>query len=108
MVIKSAVGVTDVHSFTEPEKGLVFIKNDSFNLSEPVILFLDINMPTLSGWEFMEQYEHLREEIKQNISVYIVSSSVDKDDKSKAEANPDIKGFLSKPLNREIILSIDC
>lgn len=106
MEIESALGEVDIKTFEIPEEGLAFIQNEYSKSLMPAILFLDINMPTLTGWEFMEQYEKLNEEIKNQISIYILSSSVDPRDKDKAEANKYIKGFISKPLQSEVILSI--
>jgi len=104
--IESALGKVDIISFEIPEEGLAFIEREYKRTLMPTILFVDINMPTITGWEFMEQYEKFSEEIKRQISVYIVSSSLDPGDVDKADANKYIKGFISKPLNHEMILSI--
>lgn len=106
MILKNFLGEVDIKTFTVPEEGLAFIENEYMTNLEPVILFLDINMPTLTGWEFIEQYEKFSEEVKKQISIYILSSSVDQRDKDKAKANQYIKDFISKPLKRETILSI--
>ena len=63
-------------------------------------------MPSITGWEFLDQYEKFSEDVKKQISIYILSSSVDPRDKDKAEANKYIKGFISKPLDKAMILSI--
>jgi response regulator RpfG family c-di-GMP phosphodiesterase len=104
--IESTLGEVDIKIFEIPEEGLAFIKNEYIKSLMPTILFLDINMPTLTGWEFMEQYEKFSEEIKNQIRIYILSSSVDPRDKDKAEAHKYIKGFISKPLEHETILSV--
>ncbi len=106
IALKNALGLVDTKTFTQPEEGLAFVKAEYPKIQEPTILFLDINMPTLTGWEFMEQFEKLDKVIKENISVYILSSSVDQRDKDKAKANPSIKGFISKPLESETILEL--
>ena len=106
IILKNILGEVDIKTFTVPEEGLVFIENEYVTNLEPTILFLDINMPTLTGWEFMERYEKFSEEVKKQISIYILSSSVDQRDKDKAKANQYIKDFISKPLKRETILSI--
>ena len=106
MEIESALGEVDIKTFEVPEEGLAFIQNEYIKNLLPTILFLDINMPTLTGWEFMEQYEKFSEEVKKQISIYILSSSVDPRDKDKAKANKYIKGFISKPLESETILSL--
>jgi response regulator RpfG family c-di-GMP phosphodiesterase len=104
MVIKKALGEVDIKTFTMPEEGLEFIENKY--VKSPTILFLDINMPTLTGWEFLEQYEKFSEEVKMQINIYILSSSVDRRDMNKANANKYVKGFISKPLDFETIVSI--
>lgn len=105
MIIKT-LGNIDIKTFTVPEEGLEFIQTTYIDLSMPTIILLDINMPSLTGWEFVEKFEEFNNSIKQQIAIYIVSSSVDQRDVDKAAANKYIKGFLSKPLNAATILSI--
>ena len=107
MVIEEALGkAIDIKTFTVPEEGLEFIQNEYVNTLGPTILFLDINMPSMTGWEFMEEYENLSESVKGQIGVYILSSSLDNRDINMAEANKDVKGFLSKPLEQDTILNV--
>jgi len=105
-MVQSTLGGVDVKTFEVPEEGLTFIQNECIKSLVPIILFLDINMPTLTGWEFIEQYEKFSEDVKKQISIYLVSSSLDPRDVDKAESNKYIKGFISKPLRREMILSM--
>lgn len=107
IVLKDALGEdVNIETFTEPEKGLEFIQNNYGENSGHTVLFLDINMPKISGWEFLVRYEAFSEAIKAPINIYIVSSSFDRHDRDKAEANKNVKGFISKPLTTEVILSI--
>ncbi|MEO5893245.1 MAG: response regulator [Ferruginibacter sp.] len=106
MMLKDTLGELDIKTFTAPEDGLAFIQNEYTHTLGPTILFLDINMPTLTGWEFMEVYEKFGPAITEQISVYILSSSVDDRDSDKADANNYIKGFISKPLSHDIILTL--
>src|SRR5258708_34258258 len=103
MILEDALGEVEIKEFTKPEKGLLFIQE---NVKSPTILFLDINMPNLNGWEFLEQYEKFSEEVKMQISIYILSSSLDRRDKDRAKANKYVKGFISKPLEFETVISI--
>lgn len=97
--IKKSVQDANVITFTEAAIGLNYIKS---NFSLPnvgnAILFLDINMPTMSGWEFMEEFHHVNSEIKNHVSIYIISSSVSEVDKQKAKVDPDVAGYIEKPL----------
>ena len=106
MTIKSALGEVETKTFTVPEEGLAFIQNDFANNLQPTILFLDINMPTLTGWEFIELYVKFSEEVKNEISIYMLSSSVDHNDQQKADTMLSVKGFMTKPLQLEEVLAL--
>jgi response regulator RpfG family c-di-GMP phosphodiesterase len=103
MILEDTLGEVEINEFTEPEEGLSFIRE---NIKSPAVLFLDINMPTLTGWEFLGLYDKFNEEVKRHVSVYILSSSLDWRDMDKAKANKYVKGFLSKPLEAETVISI--
>lgn len=72
----------------------------------PKIIFLDINMPIMDGWEFLEEFEKLDSEIKSQIYIYMVSSSVYEDDISRSKTYQSVTDFISKPLIQEKILEI--
>ena len=103
MVIEDALGEAEITAFTKPEEGLEFMKK---NVKAPTVLFLDINMPTLTGWEFLEQYDTFSDEVKLNTNIYILSSSLDRRDKDRATTNKYVQGFISKPLDFETITAI--
>ena len=104
IIIKTALGEVDIKTFTQPEEGLKFIQNKY--VQSHTILFLDLNMPTLTGWEFLEEYEKFNEELKKQISIYLLTSSIDQRDKDKAKDNVYVKGFISKPLDSKTVISI--
>jgi CheY-like chemotaxis protein len=65
----------------------------------PHLMLIDINMPILNGWEFLEAYENLSLAVKGDM--YMLSSSVYENDIEKAKTYKSIKGFISKPLSIE-------
>ncbi|HTG57381.1 MAG TPA: response regulator [Niabella sp.] len=74
--------------------------------SIPDIILLDIEMPIMNGWGFMEEFVKLPEEATQDISVYTVSSSIAQEDKNRTASYPQIKAYITKPLTVDIIRSI--
>ena len=90
--------------FTDPEKALETIGKftDIMDQNE-ITLFLDINMPVISGWEFLEEFANLEEQIQKQISIYILSSSIDDGDLERAASSAIVKGYYQKPLSLETI-----
>jgi len=66
----------------------------------PEFIFLDLNMPVLDGWGFLEAYSAIWDKLDKNISLYILSSTISSDDIARALAYPVTKGFLIKPLDK--------
>lgn len=67
--------------------------------SFPDIILIDINMPVLNGWDFIEAYEKL--EVSHKVDIYMLSSSVYENDIERAKSYKSVKGFISKPLSIE-------
>lgn len=67
------------------------------------VLFLDINMPVMNGWEFLDRFAWLPDQVKNRVRIYILSSSVDKNDIEMANRNKYVVHYLIKPLTRETI-----
>ncbi|NCX94802.1 MAG: response regulator [Chitinophagia bacterium] len=98
---------SDAHvtAFTEAQAGFDFIKNEYGNsaITGSTTLFLDIKMPVMDAWGFLEVFEKLDDVIKKKIRIYILSSSIDKRDMERAQAHPDVEYYLIKPLTKESI-----
>ncbi len=94
-------------SYNEAQKALDFLKENIENEETlPDVILLDLNMPVIDGWGFLEAFEILIKDFKKNIRVFIVSSSVDEKDLLRSKLFAGVKGFISKPLSPDIIRSI--
>ncbi len=71
---------------------LKFIEQNLTNTEElPDVILLDINMPDINAWGFLDQYKQLHQKISKPIDIYIVSSSIDADDMLKSKTYPFVK-----------------
>ena len=88
---------TEVVDYTAPQEALLDISN-----TNPDLIFLDLNMPEVNGWQFLEVLTE-----KQNqTQVVIVTSSTSIHDKEKAQKYAQVIDFLEKPLTKNTILSL--
>ena len=72
----------------------------------PDLLFLDINMPAMDGWEFLEAYNKLDIELQSGVIIIMLSTSGNPEDITKAMTFSCVSDYLTKPLTREIMESI--
>ncbi len=70
----------------------------------PELLFLDLNMPLISGWEFLNS---IREKLTIKTKTVILSSSILDEDKARAEKDPLIHSFLTKPVDLDLISNLE-
>jgi CheY-like chemotaxis protein len=94
--------------FTNALKCLEYIvanfTTDSENI--PVVLFVDINMPIMSGWEFLEKFAELDEQVKKLFQIYIISSSINPSDREQATLNPYVRDYITKPISEEFLVRV--
>lgn len=95
-LMKNADPTIKVTEFISAKMALEKLRLDS---TQPDILLLDINMPGISGWEFLEKMQAMH----RFVNVYMYSSSIDPEDVKKARSYPMVRDFLSKPFDMETV-----
>jgi len=103
-LLLQALGEADISTFSSAGEALRYFKND-FNCQahDHVIVLLDLNMPVVSGWDFLEFFAQFEDELKSIVHIYIVTSSLDPREKSKALSNANVISFVSKPITVGVI-----
>jgi CheY-like chemotaxis protein len=97
----------NVYSFGDGEEAIEFINNNKQKQEAmPDIILLDINMPIMDGWQFLDEYAQIKQELKKKSIIYMVSSSVDPVDSCRAAKIEEVKSYLIKPLNSAILKQV--
>ncbi len=101
-VIQSTDLVGKVKTFSNGSEAINFIESVKDSPDElPEVILLDLFMPVLDGWGFLEKYLQLKPHLKKKINIYIVTSSIDPLDVQKANSISDVSGYVIKPLTRD-------
>ena len=88
--------------FNDGKDGIDYFEALLQNLDDkniPEVILLDLNMPVMDGWEFIERFTAIRNKFEKRITLYVVSSSINKSDVDKAKSLSSVKNYLVKPVD---------
>jgi CheY-like chemotaxis protein len=105
-VIHSVAPELEVIDFEFPERAMDHIREGGLSGTSNTILLLDINMPVMTGWEFLNALEQVPSDIRNKLTTFILSSSVDSEDKERARQNQLVTDYITKPLSPEAVRNI--
>lgn len=96
-----------VMEFRNGQEALDFFLQSNEHVAElPDVILLDINMPVMNGWEFIEEFRKVSASFPKEILLYVVSSSVNKSDVDKARSFPSVNDYLVKPITASQLKTI--
>ena len=111
LIIQRASVDTEIKACTSAQEGLEYLtctgkyeSEDRF--PQPGIIFLDINMPGMNGWEFLDEYKKLPDDQKAKIVVAMLTTSMNPDDQALGESNSSVESFMHKPLRENMLFEI--
>lgn len=105
-IIKMTSFAEKVKSCENGKIGIDYLSGLPRDSSTPKIIFLDINMPVMNGWDFLEEFEKIRDRFNSLPRIYLLSSTVDPEDYKKAQKFSLVQDFISKPLSKEALQNI--
>jgi len=92
--------------FTNGLEAVEYLTNPANAGYLPDVILLDINMPVMNGWEFSKKFEEIISHLGKNITLYIMSSSVDTKDITRAKNIPLVTDYLFKPISTTHLTNI--
>ncbi len=93
---------SDVQEFDNVRESLDYLTQNVANLELlPDVIFLDLNLPLVDGWAFLEEYKPLIPKIDKKIHLFVLSSSISPHDIARAKSLPFVSDFIMKPLTKE-------
>lgn len=108
-----AAGITSkIFVNTSAKSALEFLKNlflidDKKGSYLPELLFLDIDMPLMDGYQFLDEFGKLDQGIQDRVTIVMLTSSINPQDERRAKSYSYVKTFLHKPLSKEILLGMN-
>jgi len=89
------------------QKGIVSLKQTITSKETlPDVIFLDINMPVMDGWQFMDEFIKLKPLLYKEVKIFLASSSIAIEDKVRAKSYIEISDFFEKPIGTDILSRI--
>ena len=86
---------------------LNFLKENKHNIDVlPEIILLDLSMPIMNGWQFLEEYTKLNPTIGKKITIYICSSSISPDDITRAKTINEVTDYIIKPITKDKLIDL--
>jgi CheY-like chemotaxis protein len=106
-IIESVDSSLEISEFPDGELAINYLAKVAADPGQlPDIIFLDLSMPVLDGWEFLEEFRGLRAKLHKRIALYIVSSSISPEDLERSRRDPLVIDFLIKPLERDTVAGV--
>lgn len=96
----------EIKLFSHAQDAINKIRQDVLDNTLPQVIFLDLDMPIMSGWDFLNALEPIKAKVEEACLIFILSSTFDTEEMNRALANPLVKGFLHKPLTEEMLADV--
>lgn len=103
MILEATLLTSRITTFFNGQEAIEFFLDPANQQIDilPDVIFLDINMPIMNGWNFLEEFDKIFYTLPKKILIYVVSSSVDDSDMEKSKSFVSVADYVIKPINKE-------
>jgi CheY-like chemotaxis protein len=110
-MIEAASITENIYTHTGAKSAIEFLKNmEKLDVAEqvlPDVIFLDIDMPLMDGFQFLDEFEKLSNVAKKKCKIVMLTSSINPQDFNRSKKYENVKLYLNKPLSHESIIKLD-
>ena len=107
IIIEHAGAAKQVVPFQSAAEGLKYLESNKLNKDTlPDLIFLDINMPVMDGWGFLDAFESIKHTLLKTPVIVMLTSSSNPNDETKALSYTSVSGYQSKPLLKDVLAEI--
>ena len=109
-MIEAASIADNIYTHTGAKSAIEFLRNmeklDVANQVLPDVIFLDIDMPLMDGFQFLDEFEKLSNTAKKKCNIVMLTSSINPQDSARSKKYASVKQYLNKPLTNESIVKL--
>ncbi|PJJ07159.1 CheY-like chemotaxis protein [Flavobacterium sp. 1] len=102
-IVEKASFAKEIVNAMNGEEAITFINAIATEDIKPQLIFLDLNMPVMGGWEFLDLFNNSHYYNSNNTKVIILTSTIDPEDIKKSKSYSNVIEFLSKPITVEML-----
>jgi len=106
LLLEKKLGASDVNTVDSGKEGIHWIQSNKKVLQTCLIILLDIKMPEMDGFAFLDAFSNLDDDIKNITQIFMLSSTLDPSDLKRADQHPLVKKLLNKPLPTQTLYEL--
>ena len=110
-MIEAAVVAEIIYTHTSAKSAIEFLRNvEKLEVADkvlPDVVFLDIDMPLMDGFQFLDEFEKLGNALKKKCKIVMLTSSINPQDFTRSKKYTSVKQYLNKPLTNESIVTLE-